>query len=209
MVIIALALLVIILSATTADLLLQSNAKTQSHLSSPALVPLLGTHDFSTIVGGNWTGEPMITPDRVSNPSGLKETEGLGRSYSPQLFLQGWVEVYGFNSSTFSQFAYVNYQLDQLDTFPLYNPAFLTNTTRGMLSPSENYTINGFSCHGVKGNLPPGCVAISGIALSSLYVVKVLIIGGGDIDMPTSAVNTTTMRNLLGAQVLKTNSTGR
>ncbi len=204
-VILALALLVIILSATTADLFLQSITKPQSHLSSPHFVSLLTPQDLSTIVVGDWTNSRP--PYYISNPTGFMETEILLRTTS-RPFFQVSVTVNGFNSSLYSQFAYQNFQLDPLG----FNiPMTFLNATVGLLSPSENYTIYGWRCRGVTGNLPPGCYLLGGIAVSSLYVVRVLVTGdgAGSDKIPSTAANFTTVKNLLVAQVLKINSTSR
>ena len=204
-VIIALVLLVIILSATTADLFLQSNAKPQSHLSSPAIVPLLGTQDLSSIVGGNWTSLTHSSFNR-SNPTGFTETGILQRERQwPNFGVT--VTVNGFNSSLYSQFAYQNFQLEP---FALTSFTWaLPNATVGLLAPSENYTIWGWGCRGATGNLPPGCYALGGIAVSTLYVVRVFMTGagGGYERMPSTAANVTTVKNLLGAQVALIKST--
>ncbi len=191
MVIIALVLLVIVLSSAIGYLLLQLNAPPRSNLGRPAFIPLIDSEDVSAALGGNWTklGTPSYYANQ-SNPTGSWETEILSTNLGQ---LQVVVELNGFNSSSFSNFAYQNYQLGFEGLYVGFSPP---NATQGLLAPSVNYTIYAFGCtHGMTGGQT--CAAVCGIALSSVYVVRVLIPG---------TANETTMKNLLTAQVSKINS---
>jgi hypothetical protein len=138
------------------------------------------------IVGGNWSLiSPRFSFFNASNPTGLLESEYLQR-LTPSLIV-AYVTVSGFNSTSFADFAYEN---DQLGYVSLMN-----YTTSGLIASFGNYTLWG-SC-----NQANSCSSFVGIAVSSLYVVRISLSYPPATQQTSHVVNDTVMKSLLQAQL--------
>ncbi|MDG6999538.1 MAG: hypothetical protein JRN15_10530 [Nitrososphaerota archaeon] len=163
---------------------LQNHAKA----SQPQFVHLIDPQQLSSILGeGNWSRlSSQQTFYNSSNPTGTFQSEILQRT-SPSIIIVT-VQANGFNSSIYADFSYQNYQLE------FTGPSNFTET--GVISPLENYTLFGL-CTSRNS-----CSTMTGIALSSLYVVKMTAIAPVFGQIPQT-LNASVVKNLLQTQLLE------
>jgi len=184
-VIVVLIVALMIISSATVYLYSQSNASPKAKLSQPQFVRLIDPHQVSTIMGGNRSWISPRLSYNVSNPTGLMENEYL-QTQTPSLAVL-YVTVSGFNTTSYADFAYEHSQLTYL--------SLMNYTTKGLIAPSENYTLFGICTQ------THVCSSFAVIAISSLYVVQISLSLPWATQQTSPVVTDAVVKSLLQAQL--------